>query len=114
MLVLLCTISSFIFYGNFKMNLDDNKTKELDTSIFINMDDTRLLAKKNDSSVITDDILKQAKSKTSSPGYVAGLNGIMHGERSGEVQCMASVGQEVGVVTTVAGQSSQWGGRQNP
>ena len=61
MLVLLCTISSFIFYGNFKMNLDDNKTKELDTSIFINMDDTRLLAKKNDSSVITDDILKQAK-----------------------------------------------------
>ena len=61
MLVLLCTISSFIFYGNFKMNLDDNKTKELDTSIFINMDDTRLLAKKNDSSVITDDILKKAK-----------------------------------------------------
>lgn len=60
LLSLLCTISSFVFYANFKANLDENKTKLIDTSIFQNSDDTRLLVKKQDSSIITDDILKEA------------------------------------------------------
>ena len=59
-LILLCVFSSFIFYGNFKIHLDDNKTKNLDYSLFQNMDDTRLLVGKKDFSVVTDEILKDA------------------------------------------------------
>ena len=59
-LVFISTLSSFVFLANFKMNLDDNKTKELDDKIFTNLDDTRLLVRKNDSSIITDEILNEA------------------------------------------------------
>lgn len=58
-LVFISTLSSFVFFANFKMNLDDNKTKELDTKIFTNLDDTRVLVRKNDSSVITQEMLDE-------------------------------------------------------
>ncbi len=60
LLALLCTISSFVFYANFKANLDENKVKLIDKSIFQNSDDTRLLVKKQDFSIISEDILKEA------------------------------------------------------
>ncbi len=55
LLIMLCTFSSFIFLINFKSNLDDNKTRELDSFFFKNFDDTRLLVKKDDSSYITSE-----------------------------------------------------------
>ena len=42
------------------MNLDDHKTKNVDNSLFLNLDDTRMLVMKNDSSVISDEILNEA------------------------------------------------------
>lgn len=60
-LVFVSTLSSFVFWANFKMNINDNKTKELDTKIFTNLDDTRMLVRKTDSSVITAEILDEAK-----------------------------------------------------
>ncbi|MBQ8293683.1 MAG: ATP-binding cassette domain-containing protein [Bacilli bacterium] len=60
LLTIVSVISSFIFVSNFKMNLDDNKTKALDDKIFINFDETRMLARKTDSSIITDEILQEA------------------------------------------------------
>lgn len=54
LLIMLCTFASFVFLGNFKANLDDNKTKNLSNDIFINFDDTRLLVKRDDSAVITE------------------------------------------------------------
>lgn len=60
-LVILCTLSSFVFYGNFKANLDENKTKEINNEIFQNADDTRLLVRTSDFSVITDEIMNKAK-----------------------------------------------------
>ena len=62
-LVLFATISSFVFLANFKMNLDDNKTKEIDTKYFPNLDDTKLLVKKIDGTNITDEDLLRAKVK---------------------------------------------------
>jgi len=47
-LILFATIASFVFIANFKMNLDENKTKLLTDDLFINFDDTRLLARKAD------------------------------------------------------------------
>ena len=63
MLILLCTLTTFVFLGNFKMNLDENKTKDVETSIFTNLDETRMLVKKNDDSIITPSILEEAKVK---------------------------------------------------
>lgn len=62
-LVFICTLSSFVFFTNFKMNLDDHKTKNVDNSLFLNLDDTRMLVMKNDSSVISDEILNEANVK---------------------------------------------------
>ena len=63
LLITLCTIASFVFYSNFKANLDENKTKKLSDDIFTNFDDTRLLVRKIDGSVITDEILNGVNSK---------------------------------------------------
>ena len=54
-LVLVMTLASFVFYVNFKSNLDDNKTKELDDSFFVNFDETRLIAKKSDGSLSSEE-----------------------------------------------------------
>ena len=61
LLMLVTSLSTFIFLGNFKANLDENKTKKLDDSIFTNLDETRMLVRKNDSSIITDEILDEAR-----------------------------------------------------
>lgn len=63
MLVLLCTLTSFVFLGNFKMNLDENKTKNLETSMFLNLDETRMLVKNSDNLTITPELLNQARVK---------------------------------------------------
>lgn len=60
LLTIVSVLASFIFIANFKMNLDDNRTKTLDNKIFSNFDETRMLVRKNDSSIITDDILQEA------------------------------------------------------
>lgn len=60
MLVLVATLASFVFLANFKANIDDHKTKALSTNLFYNLDDTRMLVRKNDGAVITDDILNEA------------------------------------------------------
>lgn len=60
LLTIVSVISSFIFLANFKMNLDDNRTKSLDNKIFTNFDETRMLVRKNNSEVITDEILQSA------------------------------------------------------
>lgn len=62
-LVFISTLSSFVFWANFKMNIDDNKTKELDDKIFTNFDDTRMLVRKTDNSIVTVDILEDVKIK---------------------------------------------------
>lgn len=54
LLIMLCTFASFIFLGNFKANLDDNRTKNLSTDIFTNFDETRLLVKRDDGAEITE------------------------------------------------------------
>ncbi len=61
LLMLVTSLSTFIFLGNFKANLDENRTKELDTGIFTNLDETRMLVRKNDSSIITNEILEEAR-----------------------------------------------------
>lgn len=61
LLMLVTTLSTFVFLANFKANLDENKTKELDNSIFTNLDETRMLVRKNDSSIITPEILEEAR-----------------------------------------------------
>lgn len=63
LLILICTFSSFIFYANFKANIDDNKTKVLVQDFFQNFDDTRLLVKKNDSSAISENDLLEITQK---------------------------------------------------
>lgn len=63
LLILICTFSSFIFYANFKANIDDNKTKVLVQDFFQNFDDTRLLVKKNDSSDISENDLLEIAQK---------------------------------------------------
>lgn len=60
LIVFLC-IASFVFFVNFKINLDENKTKELDHSIFINSDDTRLLVKASDNRNILDSDYQKVK-----------------------------------------------------
>lgn len=54
MLTILSVFSSFVFYGNFKSNIDDTKTRVLDDSIFVNHDETRVLVKKSDSSILDE------------------------------------------------------------
>ena len=63
LLVFISTLSSFVFYSNFKMNLDEHKTKDVGTSLFVNLDETRMLVKTSDSKVINDQILEDAKVK---------------------------------------------------
>lgn len=60
MLVLICTIASFVFLSNYKANLDENRTKTLSQNLFYNLDETRLLVRKNDSSIITNEIMNDA------------------------------------------------------
>lgn len=62
-LLFITCLSSFIFLGNFKANLDENKTKELTNSLFQNFDDTRLMVSTNNSDVITDEIINKTKIK---------------------------------------------------
>ena len=59
--MLVTSLASFTFLANFKANLDENKTKQLETSIFTNLDTRRMLVRKQDSSIITNDILEEAK-----------------------------------------------------
>lgn len=54
MLSILSAFSSFVFYGNFKSNIDDSKTRIIDDSIFVNHDETRMLVKNSDSSIVSD------------------------------------------------------------
>ena len=59
--MLVTTLASFTFLANFKANLDENKTKRVESSLFTNLDETRMLVKKQDSRVITNDILEEAR-----------------------------------------------------
>lgn len=61
MLTILCVFSSFVFYGNFKANIDDTKTRILDDSIFANHDETRVLVKKSDSSKVNENDYLECK-----------------------------------------------------
>jgi len=61
LLTLILVVSSFVFWGNFKANIDDNKTKTLDNSLFINFDETRLLVKDQVTKPITSETLEKAK-----------------------------------------------------
>ncbi len=61
LLMLVTTLASFTFLANFKANLDENKTKRVEKTIFTNLDETRMLVRKQDSSIITSDILEQAR-----------------------------------------------------
>lgn len=61
LLMFVTTLSTFVFLANFKANLDENKTKKLENSIFTNLDETRMLVRKNDSSIITSEILEEAR-----------------------------------------------------
>ena len=63
LLVLICVFSSFVLYANFKSNIDDNKTKTLETDFFLNFDETRLIVKKSDNSIITEEDLDKANVK---------------------------------------------------
>ncbi len=63
LLIFIMVLTSFVFYGNFKSNLDINKTKVLDDSLFYNFDETRLLVKHSESLPITDELMKSAKVK---------------------------------------------------
>ena len=45
------------------MNIDDHKTKNIDTKRFINEDDTRMLVKKTDSSIVTDEMFDEVMVK---------------------------------------------------
>lgn len=63
LIILICSLSSFIFIANFKANINDNKTKVLSSEIFTNFDDTRLLVRTFDKKIITDDILESIKIK---------------------------------------------------
>lgn len=60
-LVMVMTFSTFIFFANFKANLDDNKTKKLNDDFFVNFDDTRILV--NDKSIegINTAVLERAR-----------------------------------------------------
>lgn len=62
-LILIMVLSVFVFYGNFKMNFDTDRTKKLDDEIFTNFDDTRLLVKSKDNLEITDELLASSKVK---------------------------------------------------
>ena len=61
MIILLTVLSSYVFYINFKANLNDSKTKLLGTELFINFDDTRMLVRTFGNDSITDDVMKTAK-----------------------------------------------------
>ena len=61
LLMLIATISTFIFIGNFKANLDESKTKEISTTFFSNLDDTRMLVKRSDNGVISSKDLNDIK-----------------------------------------------------
>ena len=63
LLVLICVFSSFVLYANFKSNIDDNKTKTLETDFFLNFDETRIIVKNSDSSIITVEALENANVK---------------------------------------------------
>ena len=60
-LILIMVLATFIFYGNFKMNMDADRTKKLDDEIFTNFDDTRLLVKTSNNKAITQELLDKAK-----------------------------------------------------
>lgn len=60
MLIIVLCFSSFVFYANFKSNIDDNKTKELVDDFFLNYDDTRLIVRNSESLDITDEMLQKA------------------------------------------------------
>jgi len=63
LLVIICVFSSFLFYANFKANLDENKTKILESDFFLNFDDTRLIVRNIDSQIITNEMLEKANVK---------------------------------------------------
>lgn len=61
LLILFATLASFVFLINFKMNIDDTKTKKLTDELFTNFDDTRLIAKRKDGVAITLDEFETLK-----------------------------------------------------
>lgn len=63
LLTIICSLSTFVFLANFKTNIDDHKTKKVTDSIFTNLDDKRLLVKKYDDSIISDEDRNNAKVK---------------------------------------------------
>ena len=60
-LVIFMTFASFVFFANFKANLDDAKTKKLEDDFFTNFDDTRILV--NDASLesLSIEVLDKAR-----------------------------------------------------
>ena len=60
-LILIMVFSTFIFFANFKANLDDAKTKKLSDDFFVNFSDTRIIV--NDTSVdcLSLDVLDRAR-----------------------------------------------------
>lgn len=60
-LVLFMTLSTFVFFANFKANLDDSKTKKLTDDFFVNFDDTRILVKDKSIDGLNLDVLEKAK-----------------------------------------------------
>ena len=63
LLTLICVLSSFVFYANFKANIDDNKTKELETDFFLNFDDTRLIVRNVSGEELTNERINEANVK---------------------------------------------------
>ena len=61
LLVTIMTFASFVFYANFKANLDDNKTRELENAFFENFDDTRIMVKDDSASKLSDAILYRSR-----------------------------------------------------
>lgn len=59
--ILFATLASFVFLSNFKMNIDDNKTKLLTNDLFTNFDDTRLIVRRKDNAAITQDEFSKIK-----------------------------------------------------
>ena len=63
LLIFISSLASFVFIGTFAGNIDDAKTKNLDSSLFINHDNTRLLVRTKDSRVLKDEDYNKAKVK---------------------------------------------------
>ncbi|MCI6716971.1 MAG: ATP-binding cassette domain-containing protein [Bacilli bacterium] len=63
LMIFVNVLATFICFGTFVANLDDNKTKKLSDDIFINHDMTRLIVKETNNKSIDNEILEKAKVK---------------------------------------------------